>query len=150
MKYCTILLSLLLLASCRDSALKQELAQTKEKLATTQKALAKATSESDTETAYPLVHVVYFKLKPDADRAELIEAINTLKAIEVLHNLEIGTFEDLKDKRALSDYQLMMSMAFKNKEAYAIYQTHEIHLALKANTKDLMAGPPATYDYLKK
>ncbi len=145
MKFYTLLLNLTLLASCSNSALEKELVTTKQKLAEAEQSLGEANSDN-----YPLVHVVYFQLKPDADQVKLIESIQKLKDIEVLHDLEIGNFEDLKDQRALSDYQVMMSMAFKNAEDYAIYQAHELHLALKATAKDLLASPPATYDYLKK
>lgn len=134
--------------SCSDATLQQELKETKAKLTAAETQLAEA--NTDIKTAiYPLTHVVYFKLKPDTDPAKLITEINKLKEIDVLHDLEIGTFEDLGDKRALSDYQVMMSMAFANKADYKTYQAHEIHLGLKVAAKEMLAAPPATYDYMK-
>jgi len=41
-------------------------------------------------------------------------------------------------------------MSLKNEKAYQDYQKHPIHLALKENTKQYMAGPPVTYDFVKK
>ena len=145
MKLFTFLFSILLLVSCSDNAMKEELAQAKNLLEIAEEKLANADEDN-----YPLVHIVYFKLKPDADQAALMEEINKIEAIEVLHDLEVGTFEDLEDQRALSDYQLMMSMAFKNEAEYKIYQTHELHLGLKKNIGQFLAAPPATYDYIKR
>ncbi len=147
MKSMTIILSILLFMSCSDSALQHKLETTKKQLADVEAQLASATS--DTNTEYPLVHVVYFKVKPDADQAALIEEINKIEAIEVLHELEVGTFKDLGDQRALSDYQIVMSMAFANEEDYKTYQSHELHLNLKKVVGAYLAGPPATYDYTK-
>ena len=148
MKFYSLLFSVLLLASCSNSALEKELAETKEKLAQTEASLA--TDKDDNDDENTLVHVVYFKLKPDADQVKLIEEINKLKDIEVLNDLEIGLFEDLGDQRALSDYQLMMSMEFENEEDYKIYQAHELHLGLKEVVGEYLAGPPATYDYMEQ
>jgi len=101
------------------------------------------------EEQFDLVHVVYFELKKAETRDILIKEIKKLQAIEVVHNLEIGTFTDLGDERALSQYDLMMQMDFKNKKEYEIYKSHPLHLELKKVTMSLLAGPPATYDYLK-
>ena len=113
----------------------------------------KATDSSTVEQAsveqFKFVHVVYFTLKEKADIDLLIKEIKKLKAIEVLHNLEIGTFADLGDKRALSQYDLVMQMDFKSRADYEIYQIHPLHLQLKKAMMNLLAGPPATYDYFK-
>ena len=88
------------------------MSDTKSKLESAEKALAEASKPQAASTsdddAYPLVHVVYFKVKPDADQSKLIEEINKLEEIEVLQDLEVGSFEDLGDERALSDYQVVM------------------------------------------
>ena len=146
-KFLGLLMILIGLVSCSDANLQQELSETQEKLATAESKLAEA--KSDTDENYPLVHVVYFKLKPNADKTKLLEAIDKLEEIEVVQELEVGSFEDLGDKRAMSDYQVVMSMAFANEADYEVYQEHEIHLALKAVAKEMLAGPPATYDYLR-
>jgi len=91
-----------------------------------------------------------FRLKPDADQAKLVEEVNKLESIEGLMDLQVGPFKELGDKRALSEYSMMMEMSFEDETAYQKYQAHPLHLALKENTKSLMAGPPATYDYLKQ
>lgn len=146
-KIILVLLIMTFLASCSNPKLEKQLLETELKLKETEALLAEA--KSDTDENYPLVHVVYFKLKPDADKAKLLEAINKLEEIEVVHELEVGTFEDLGDERALSDFQVVMSMAFANEADYKAYQTHEIHLALKAAAKEMLAAPPATYDYIR-
>ena len=158
MRLFVLLFSILLLIGCSDNNLKEELINTKEELANlkeeykdVQSQLGSVSSDlHSNQQEFPLVHVVYFKLKPNADQDALIEEINKLRGIEELHDLEIGIFENLEDQRALSDYQLMMSMAFKNEEDYKSYQAHKLHLGLKEKVGAYLAGPPATYDYLVK
>lgn len=143
-----LLLTLLLLTSCSNAALEEELTATKEKLAALESELTslKATGEEDS----PLVHIVLFNLKAEADQTALIAEIKKLEAIDEVQDLEVGPFENLGDERALSDYELIMQMSFVNNAAYKAYQEHPIHLALKETAKDYMGGPPATYDFMKK
>lgn len=148
MKYTLILFALLIFASCSDTALKQELATTKADLKTAQSNIA--TLKAQIEPEGELVHVVLFRLQPDADQAKLIAEVNKMKDIEGLMDLQVGPFKELGDKRAMSEYAMMMEMSFENEAAYQKYQAHPLHLALKENAKSLMAGPPATYDYLKQ
>lgn len=97
-----------------------------------------------------LVHIVWLNTKGDVDTAPLLNQIRTLAEIEEVHNLSIGTFQDLGDKRAMSDYEIIFSMGFDNEEAYQTYQAHDIHLKLKENIGQYLAGPPVTYDYWEK
>ena len=97
-----------------------------------------------------LVHVVWFKLKPelgDTDLENLLIEIDKLNQIEVVKELEVGKFADLGDPRAMKDFQLVMSMKFESKTQYHEYQEHPIHLALKNVVGNFIAGPPVTYDY---
>lgn len=131
------------LTSCTHTAQIQDLQSQLET------AESKISALEDDSTRW-LVHVVYFKMKPgssDADQTALIDAIKRLKAIEVLHDLEVGTFQDLGDKRAMNDYEVVMQMKFKSSADYEVYQAHSLHLALKEVAKDLLGGPPVTYDY---
>lgn len=104
----------------------------------------------DLKSADDLVHIVYFKLKEDASKDGLIAEIKKLEGIDVLKNLEVGTFQDLGDKRAMSQFDVVMQMEFENETDYKIYQAHPIHLALKAAAGAYLAGPPVTYDYWEK
>lgn len=152
MRYFSFLL-VLILASCSNAALETELASTKNALATAESALQKANQEIATlkqEDTGKLVHVVFFKIKRDADASAAITEIKKLQQIPEVQDLEVGTFEDLGDARALSDYQLIMEMTFDNKAAYDNYQQHPIHLGLKDNVGPFLAGPPATYDFVER
>lgn len=144
----TLLPLILLLACSNNSAVEEKLQATEEELATAQEEIEQLQSQLEQEGQ--LVHLVFFKLKPDADQETLVTEINKLKTIQEVMDLEVGPFEDLSDPRALSDYSMVMSMEFKNAQAYEAYQQHPIHQALKANTIEYMAGPPATYDFVKK
>ncbi len=97
-----------------------------------------------------MVHLIFFKLKPEADIAFLAKEIQKLENIDVVKDLQHGAFEDLGDKRALSEYQYFMEMSFVDKAAYKLYQKHPLHLKLKEKAKPMLAGPPAAYDYMKE
>ncbi len=95
-----------------------------------------------------LIHIVYFDLKPDANKKLFIEALEKLEKIPVVKDLEIGQFKDLADKRAMAEFEVMMQMAFDSKEDYTTYQNHPIHLELKNLAGKFVSAPPVTYDYL--
>ncbi len=147
-----ILLLIILLTSCANATLESELAVTKSALINTEAALKDANQQlADLQKAETgqLVHVVFFKVK-EGTEADMITAIKKLEGIPVVKDLEVGTFENLNDPRALAEYNLMMEMSFTDKVAYEIYQKHPLHIALKENTKSFMVGPPATYDFIEK
>ncbi|MFK7810504.1 MAG: Dabb family protein [Saprospiraceae bacterium] len=99
-----------------------------------------------------LVHIVYLDLKKEItveDKEKLMVAIRKLSEIPEVKNLELGSFKPLNDPRALSAFEVVFQMEFKDEKDYQIYQAHETHLALKTIAKDFVAGPPVTYDYLK-
>ena len=149
--FLTILLLILISASCQNSnpQLEKELSETKARLEAAKSALEKKTTTTETS----LVHEVYFNLKDDLtpDQIEQVhQAILQLKDIPVVHNLVVGDFKNLDDPRAFSDYEIKMSMEFNDKKEYAIYQAHPVHLALKKAAADYVAAPPATYDFIKK
>ncbi|NET33485.1 MAG: Dabb family protein [Cyanothece sp. SIO1E1] len=128
--------------------MEEELATSKEKIAALESELTNLKAEEDKDA--PLVHIVLFNLKEDADQAALIAEIKKLEAIEEIQDLEVGPYENLGDDRALSDYELIMQMSFVNNEAYQAYQQHPVHLTLKEAAKAYMGGPPATYDFMKE
>ncbi len=142
------LLFIIIFASCTNTAVQEELATTKAALNAAQAKIT--TLQNQIEPEGDLVHVVLFKLKPDADQAALLAEIKKLEAIEEMMDLEVGPFKNLGDARALSDYSMMMQMSFADTTAYQKYQQHPIHFALRENTLQYMAGPPATYDFIKQ
>lgn len=125
-----------------------ELQLTKKQLAETQQALAEL--EAATAETGELVHIVLFKLKPEVDEGTVIAEIKKLEAIPDVRELEVGPFQNLGDPRALSDYALIMEMSFQDETAYKKYQAHPTHQALKEQLGSLLAGPPLTYDYMKR
>ena len=140
--------SFLIFASCSDSALQGDIKKLKDELSEARTTIENLKGQIESEGE--LVHVVMFKLKPETDQGALLREIKKLEEIEQVKDLEVGTFEDLGDKRALSDYDMTMTMSFDSKADYEIYQKHPIHLALKGYVTPMVAGPPATYDFLKK
>ena len=147
MKY-LLFFSLILFASCSNSAIQNELETAKKELDSANEAIESLKSQIEEEG--DLVHLVFLKLKPDADQAATIAEIKKLESIEEVKDLEVGPFEDLGDARALTEYSILMQMSFADTTAYQNYQKHPIHLALRENLKSVLAGPPATYDFMKR
>lgn len=143
-----LIFSLLVLVACTNTAVQEELTTLKQELTAAKEKITSV--ESQIEPEGELVHLVLFKVKPDADQAAMVAEVKKLTGIKEVMDLEIGSFEDLGDGRALSEYSILMQMSFANKAAYENYQKHPIHLALKDNLNPFMAGPPATYDFVKK
>ena len=136
------------LVGCSDSALQDDINRLKNELSEAHANIEILKAQVEPEG--DLVHLVMFKLRPDTDIVALIEEIKKLEGIEQLKDLEVGRFEDLGDKRALSDYDMTMTMSFDSRVDYEAYQKHPIHLALKKYVTPMVAGPPSTYDFLKK
>ncbi|MEO1518730.1 MAG: Dabb family protein [Bacteroidota bacterium] len=147
MKYLP-LFALLLLFSCSDPNAQQQIATLRSELDAANEIMASIKAKIEPEGN--LVHLVMFKLKADADANALVAEIKKLETIEGVMDLEVGTFEDLGDERALSEYGLAMQMSFQDAAAYQKYQQDPIHLALKEATKAYLAAPPVTYDFTKR
>ncbi len=151
MKNLIILLLLIsFLTSCQNPnpQLEKELSETKARLVA-----AKAALEQVNPTTASLVHEVYFNLKDDLtskQKEEFHQSILKVKNIPGVQNLVIGDFKNLNDPRALADYEIKMSMDFQSEKEYAEYQAHPIHLSLKKAAGNIVAAPPAIYDFIKK
>lgn len=102
------------------------------------------------ETKGELQHIVLFSIKSENHIENLLFELKKLEAIPEVQSLEVGTFEDLGDPRALRSYQVVLKMGFNNMKAYEAYQSHKIHQKVKKASGELLDGPPASYDYLVK
>ncbi|MEM8896883.1 MAG: Dabb family protein [Bacteroidota bacterium] len=145
MKHLLICLSFLLLA-CTNADMEKKQASTESELAEAKLALTQL--ESRAPSKGQLIHLVLFKLKPDADIQFLSEELNKLTSIEEVRDLSLGEFEEVGDERSLKEYPFMMQIRFDNVEAYKTYQQDTLHLGVKKRTFHLLAGPPSSYDYL--
>lgn len=99
------------------------------------------------------VHIVYLNLKDDLSNDQidfLVKELKRLEEIENVLNFSVGTFEDLGDKRALDEYEIIMQMTFSDRATYDIYQQDPLHSEVKKATGSLLAGPPVTYDFIPR
>lgn len=144
MKHYFFFFPLLLLFSCKNS----QLEATQAELALVHQQFQDLQAHIAQEG--PLVHLVFFQLKANTDQAAFIQQVKTLAEIPTVLDLEVGPFKDLGDKRAMKEFGLLMTMSFKDSTAYKEYQVHPLHLALKEYAKANLAGPPVTYDFVKK
>jgi len=149
MKYILLIgFSICVLYSCSDpdATLRKELDTAVFKIDMLEQQLkSKASAQSG-----DLVHIVYFNTKDDLNQKQqstLIEDLNQLQGIQHIKSFALGHFKNLNDTRALSEYEIIMSMSFQDQESYQKYQDHPTHIALKGKLENYLAGPPATYDY---
>ena len=112
--------------------------------------IATESENNSNDTRSRLVHLVWFKLKPELSKEQIenfIGEVNKLQRIDFVDEFEVGNFADLGDQRAMHDLQMIMSMKFDTEQQYRDYQAHPVHLELKNAAGDYLAGPPVTYDY---
>lgn len=100
-----------------------------------------------TEPKNEITHLVFLDLKSETDIQEMIQEIEKMEAIAELAGLEVGTYKDLGDPRALSNFELIIYTEFKDSTDYLAYQKHPIHVKLREYLLPNLAGPPVTYDY---
>jgi hypothetical protein len=153
--YFLLLFGLFFFHSCSQSS-EDQLSIDEYKTALAEKAEALDQAHADLEnlkSVAPLVHTVYLTLKADITQEEtdaLIDACKTLDDISTVKNLEVGTFKDLGDERALSIYRMVLQMDFTNEADYQSYQQDPIHLAFKDTAGPYLGAPPATHDFWKQ
>lgn len=104
--------------------------------------------DSGAKRTGPLAHFVFFDLKPDVSSKAFMAELEKLKAIDSVSSLSFGPFEDLADPRALSNFEVVMELRFESRAGYDAYQRDPIHLSLKKALGAMLAGPPATYDFV--
>jgi gluconolactonase len=96
-----------------------------------------------------LRHTVYFNIKPglEPNEMERLQAeLGRLGTISGVMDFHLGTFKDLKDQRALSDYEMMIEMGFDSEAEYHHYQNHAVHQAVKKQLASYLEAPPKVYD----
>ena len=94
-----------------------------------------------------LMHQVYFDVKPGMED-QLITSIKSLNDIPFLLDVQVGKLKDLNDPRAMSNYEVSMTVVLANEADYQAYQKHPIHLKLKEVAANILLGPPTTYDFI--
>ncbi len=88
-----------------------------------------------------IVHHVFFWLNnPDSesDKQELIEGLNSLREIEEVKKLWIGTPASTLEREVVDNsFQVSELMIFENVEAQDAYQAHPVHEAFVENYSHL-------------
>lgn len=90
---------------------------------------------------YGIAHQVYFWLKrPESvkDRDELIAGIKTLKKIESVREIHIGTVAGTEQRDVIdSSWGVSELLFFNDLAGQAVYQTHSVHLDFVKNCSHL-------------
>ncbi len=139
-----LLLTLLMLTACTSS--KHEHQEQTQKV----NLLLEEISSLKNEQTGRLTHIVYFDLKDEINEELFFNEIEKLSGIKEVKDFNYGLFKDLKDTRALSQYDAVMEMSFENLETYEVYKFHPTHLSVREQLKSMLAAPPATYDFMKE
>ena len=86
------------------------------------------------------VHHVFFWMKPDSsteERAQLGAGLQTLKGIELIKTIQVGTPADTSREVIDRSYDFSLLMIFDNAADEALYQVDPIHLAFIDQCKHL-------------
>lgn len=77
------------------------------------------------------VHHVYFWLKnpgSEADKAQLVDGLKKLSAVETIDSFHIGQPADTNREVIDRSYAVSWLLLFKNKADQDVYQVHPLHL----------------------
>ena len=77
------------------------------------------------------VHHVYFWLKnpgTEADKAQLVDGLKKLSAVETIDSFHIGQPADTDREVIDRSYAVSWLLLFKNKADQDVYQVHPLHL----------------------
>lgn len=77
------------------------------------------------------VHHVYFWLKNpgnEADKAQLVDGLKKLSAVETIDSFHIGQPADTNREVIDRSYAVSWLLLFKNKADQDVYQVHPLHL----------------------
>lgn len=147
MRCVTLVLSIILTMSCQDN---NDLYVKIKTLENENRELYHELKACYNPSKKSISHIVLFDVKETLTKEETLtlkESIQSLSKISEVLKLEFGEFINLKDQRALDQYEYILTLAFRSEEDYNLYQDHPIHKNLKAQLNNYLAGPPATYDY---
>jgi hypothetical protein len=82
-------------------------------------------------TADRIRHQVVFTLKPDADEADFLRAIQELEAIP-----GVEAFELMREVSPKNGYEHALTMEFTDRAAYTAYNEHPQHVGFVENRWD--------------
>jgi hypothetical protein len=77
------------------------------------------------------IHHVYFWLKnpeTEADKAQLVDGLKKLSAVETIDSFHIGQPADTNREVIDRSYAVSWLLLFKNKADQDVYQVHPLHL----------------------
>ena len=97
-----------------------------------------------------LMHDVYLNLKDSAtedDYSFVIKQLKRLDALETTLWVYAGKRAETGDSRLDKDYDLALHVVFTSEENLHEYDKDATHADVRAQLKDLLAGPPVVFDY---
>lgn len=99
-----------------------------------------------------LLHDVYLDLKEisDEDKLMVLSELNRLSKVEGVLSVEVGERAETGDARLNKDYDVALHVGFASEEDLKVYAKAPLHLEVRANIKEFLAGPPVVYDYWVK
>jgi hypothetical protein len=111
----------------------------------------KSTLKSDNVLSEKLLmHNVFLNLKDSVSSDEkqfAIDQLISLKQVEGVLELHAGPKAETGDERLNKNYDVALHVVFKSKEDLSVYDTDPYHAKVRAQLKDLLAGPPVVFDY---
>jgi len=110
-------------------------------------------SEPVEETKIPekmLMHDVYLNLKDSISSEAFNKCMVELKRLSEVkstHWLHVGKRAETGDARLDKSYDLALHVVFLSQDDLEMYAVDPLHLNVRENIKEFLAGPPVVYDY---
>lgn len=98
----------------------------------------------------PLKHLVCFSTIDSLSKKDssfLIEQLKSLRNIEGVGALEVGTRAETGDPRMDKHFNFTLMVSFENRKAMDSYRVDSLHLAVRNRVKHLFNAPPMVVDY---
>jgi len=96
-----------------------------------------------------IFHTVLLKAKADLsneERLKLINLLDSLAEIPQTKDLLVTERASTGDKRAITNYDYALQMAFTSQNDLLTYAKHPVHLRVKKQIKPMLAGVPMVLD----
>ncbi len=108
------------------------------------------TEVTESTPEHYLMHDVFLDLKDSITENEIafaIEQLKRLEQLETVHWVHVGKRAETGDARLDSKYDLALHVVFKSLDDLHVYDKDLTHADVRAQLKDLLAGPPVVFDY---
>jgi len=83
----------------------------------------------------------------DEDEKMVFNEIKRLEQVKTTRWVHVGRRAETGDARLDADFDIALHVVFDNEEDMKAYAEDALHLEVRSNVKEFLAGPPIVFDY---